>query len=529
MSTYKEWGDRHEGFKNYAATLIESLSNEALKALQDLVAKDWKDLTAKDWKALQDLAAKDWKDLTAEDWKALQDLAAEDWKDLTAEDWKALKAFKDWSGDLCELTTSLEEFTRRLFTFFLDGFSDFFGEENKEIILIPSAEYPPEYVLQKILQQASFDLTVIQRLGEQRKNAELSELLKKYDELALAALSIAFPGNKETWLIDRVKPFLYFQRDTSVRIIPYANALLIGVPFSSSREPIPVDLLSIPHEIGHHIYQTGWISKTEPINLFFEKYFADQPVSIQNQVEEIFADLYGFLVGGPIVALSLQEVLLDNVPGSLWDDDVTYPSSSIRPLIFSELFKSPEFNNGGFNASEFADKLVAKWEHEGKKRGFAGKIGSATDNKVIDPTKTISTLGFVLKQMYDKLNDKTRKVFDFPASFTLNKNLQPWRFFPTKEPAVPTEIQINFDDPFANFRLDDLRHLQENKIAKMRKILDDPKFKISREDQNAFWLTGQIKYWTDQADLPALQPNIWKLVFTAFNWAEQGPEDSRPV
>src|SRR5262245_3039842 len=70
----------------------------------------------------------------------------------------------DPTVNLTNLAVFLSDFTTKLFRFFLNGFSDFLGlDEPKAIKLIASAEYPPEFVLQKILRQASFDLTVIQR------------------------------------------------------------------------------------------------------------------------------------------------------------------------------------------------------------------------------------------------------------------------------------------------------------------------------------------------------------------------------
>ena len=149
-------------------------------------------------------------------------------------------------------------------------------------------------MLRKILHQASFDLTVIQRAIAQRNIQTLDEQLKKFDELACLAIYNSSKGSPNPpGLIDPVKPFVYFQRDTSVRIVPYANALLIGVPYMALEQPL--DVLSIPHEIGHHVYQKGNSTATEPIKLNFEKYFAGKPIWLRAWLEEIFADIYGFL------------------------------------------------------------------------------------------------------------------------------------------------------------------------------------------------------------------------------------------
>jgi hypothetical protein len=415
---------------------------------------------------------------------------------------------------LVGLVNCLSSFTTELFDFFLNGFSDFLGSSSTQTIkLIPSAEYPPEYVLQKILQQASFDLTVIERAIEQRKNKELGDLLENYDQLALSALSIAFPkqDQKETWLIDPVKPFVYFQRETSVRIIPYANALLIGVPYSAIHQPI--DLLSIPHEIGHHVYETGRFSEMEPIDLYFEKYFADQPEWIQNWLEEIFADLYGFLVAGPIVGFSLQEILLDNFPGDLCQDDGDHPAGIVRPLIYSRLFNSRQSDK----AKATASKLDENWLKEGRRRGFAKKFKPFTENNVIDRDEAYKIISPVMHKMYIEINLKTKNAFTFPTENEADvSKLSPWTLF----------SKIDLDNPFSEFN-EIAKSLGKSHAGNMETLYTNPGFELSRKDKYKYWLADQIAHWNDKK-APPLPPNIWKLIFTAFNWADQ-PDDTRPV
>lgn len=428
--------------------------------------------------------------------------------------------------DLIDLTGFLAEFTTLLFDFFLDGFSDFLGERGKPgVKLVPSAEYPPEYVLQRILQQASFDLTVIQRAIEQRKNNQLGPELEKYGELALSALAIAFPKPEDdsTWLIDLVKPFVYFQRDTSVRIIPYANALLIGVPFSALCQPI--DLLSIAHEIGHHIYETGRFSKKDPINLYFEKYFSDRPDWIRNWLEEIFADLYGFLVAGPISVFSLQEILLDNLPGSLAEDDGEHPVGISRPLAYTELIES----KSAPRAADIAEAIITIWGEKAREIGLPATFMTGTQNEEIKRDDAGDYLSSVMYEMNKEANEKIGgNAFDFPTSPETASNLKPWSYFP-----------IDPNDPFSGFIIDEVLDAQKDQINKMYQLYVKKNFMLSREAQNAL-LTDQISYWADKAKgkvdrkaeteaLPPLSPNIWKLIFTAFNWTDKGPDDSRPV
>ena len=441
----------------------------------------------------------------------------------------------DPTENLINLVVFLSAFTDNLFEFFLNGFAEFLGEEiedPKRIKLIPSAEYPPEYVLQRILQQASFDLTVIERAVEQRKDpdSELAKILAKYDDLALSALAAsALPSNNsDKGLIELVKPFVYFQRDTSVRIIPYANALLIGIPFSALSQPI--DLLSIPHEIGHHVYQTGHFSETKPINLFFEKFFANRPDWVQNWLQEIFADLYGFLAAGPIAAFSLQEILLDNLPVSLAEDDGDHPVGIIRPLIYLNLFNSKDYQVRVPAAEAVAEVLRKKWQSEVTKRGFANSFLPVTADQALTVAEGSGILGSVLQAMNEQIHEETDGAFDFPEGPDSADHLHPWTFFPNGK----SDDQFDPDHPFEGFSIEKTLQKQNDQIEKVKQLYGK-KFKLSRREDNAFWLTGQIRYWGEKVDsenyppLPPLLPNIWKLIFTAFNWAEQGPDDTRPA
>ena len=56
---------------------------------------------------------------------------------------------------------------------------------------------------------------------------------------------------------------------------------------------------------------------------------------------------------------------------------------------------------------------------------------------------------------------------------------------------------------------------------------DNTKFELKKN--NDYWLKNQIAYWKNPDNkVPPLAPNIWKLIFTAFSWADQ-PDETRPV
>ncbi len=422
--------------------------------------------------------------------------------------------------NLEDLVSYLTRYQDKLYSFFLSGFSNFFEQEEEHIRLIPSDKYPPEYVLQKILSQASFDLALLQRAVSLRRDEEFGEKLDEFDKYA--ELAVLFAKD----LIDPIKPFVYFQQDTSVRIMPYANALLIGVPYSAmSHYP---DLLSIPHEVGHHVFQKGKL-KSEPIDLILKKYFTNRPLWIQNWLEEIFADLYGFLVAGPIVALSAQDIMLDNLPQDLLEDDGIHPVGTLRPFVYIkilELIKTEQV--GKEKQGEYQgliDALEDRWDEKRRQIGIGNTFRPKGTDKEIKESAAKAQIYRVVSEMYQLLKEANDAFI-----FSTDKN---WAEIDGlwNQPEKLYGKLVKVSEQAANFS-------KEYKKGKRLDIQVSKKFKdeflksnFSLEKNNQFWLYGQIEYWENLAknkELPPLNPNIWELIFTAFGWADRG-DDTRPV
>src|SRR5712692_7881671 len=157
------------------------------------------------------------------------------------------------------LGQSLRQFAADQFNFFYDGFG--FGNPKPKYRLktLPQDNYPPEHVFAVTLEQIGFDIEVIQRAANQRIAAEeqakngpcaAKDALAQADVLAYAALKPA----QDNGLLPYERPTVvtYFQKDTSIRVVPYAPVALIGVPFSCTT--VPTDFLAIPHEVGHYVF-----------------------------------------------------------------------------------------------------------------------------------------------------------------------------------------------------------------------------------------------------------------------------------
>lgn len=233
---------------------------------------------------------------------------------------------------LIALLMALKAFGTSQLTFFLNGFDP----AAKVIRLEPSTLYPPEYAMRTTIDQIAYDLDVIQRAYQQRLPSqsalEMRDLLAKADYLAYRALKPAI----DRQLIDDVTVVTYFQKAINVRIIPYAPVAFIGLPLSALA--VPSDLLAIPHEVGHYVFRHGCIQNGPAAGSRFDaalkQQLTDVPAWCLAWLEEIFADVYGALVGGPVMALGFEELVTDDPYADFIADDGEHPIAALRPNIY---------------------------------------------------------------------------------------------------------------------------------------------------------------------------------------------------
>ncbi len=215
--------------------------------------------------------------------------------------------------------------------------------------LEPSLEYPADFVLEGTLDQIAFDLTVLQGAWYQRVLSETNQAmcatLDIADRLAYAALQPAqaygllpFEEDEET-----VTVLTYFQKAPHIRIIPYASVALIGIPFTTigTYQTGPAeeagnarDLLAIPHEIGHYVYRHGMAVESR-LQHALQEALLGQPEWLHNWAEEIFADVYGVLIGGPVMVRDFQDIMKNNDLASLLNGNSAHPMPVLRPLVYA--------------------------------------------------------------------------------------------------------------------------------------------------------------------------------------------------
>ena len=171
--------------------------------------------------------------------------------------------------------------------------------------------------------------------------------MKKRLETAdqLAQLALNFAADNE--LIPTSAAITYGNKSPHIRTLPYAQLALVGVPFTSA--VAGRDLLATPHEIGHYVY---WNSPGLAADLHSK--LAAQPAWCSRWQEEIFADVFGCFVAGPIIGLDFQDILLDNSLERFVSDDGEHPVEAIRPYAYSFVLAELGF-------SRAADALNKRW------------------------------------------------------------------------------------------------------------------------------------------------------------------------
>jgi hypothetical protein len=176
------------------------------------------------------------------------------------------------------------------------------------------------------------------------------------------------------------------KEDINIRLIPFANVVLIGVPAPAKNAGDENslsygNLLAIPHEVGHYVFWHG--EGTRGPYLDDEKWSELSPtdiwngeqddnlaigVSVYNYQEEIFADVCSALIAGPLTALSSQFYLgklREDDEDEFKKDDSDHPISVIRPYIYPYTLKA--LNNHpsiGISTSliEWENQLKGKWD-----------------------------------------------------------------------------------------------------------------------------------------------------------------------
>lgn len=273
---------------------------------------------------------------------------------------------------LAGILRALDGFHKRLFGHFYTGFYD-----PETPPLARSALFPPDYVLETLLSHAGFDLSAILQIHDGRLLAGVDpdlarparDALGRGDLLAGAAL---YPARTAGIVDGNVDALTYREKAARIRVIPYTPAALIRIPYTAQKAER--DHLATPHEVGHYVYRHGSLNGLEPCYMQLQREFAGEPVWAQRWIEEMFADVWGGLVGGPAVALSFQDLQLAETGAAFVSDDSAHPTPLLRPHIYAKVIES-----GGVRWSEAAHLLRVRWAAMLATRAIANAGGADGD------------------------------------------------------------------------------------------------------------------------------------------------------
>ena len=390
----------------------------------------------------------------------------------------------------------LKAFGASQFQFFNDGFQQ--GR------LVPSMEYPAEYTLRTTLDQVTHDLVVIQWAVDQRTDgsAAMKQTLDKADKLAQEAINLAVEGG----LLNGQKPAVitYFNKSAEVRMIPYAPVALVGIPFTATE--VAQDFLAIPHEVGHYVYR-----HTLGLAAELDALIPLQPAYQRPWTEEIFADVYGCLVAGPVMGLDFQDLFLDDSLEDFVGDDGDHPVEALRPDLYTSILAELDFPRA-------AEALNQRWAERLEKRGSPSTFVPYGESGEVTMADARADLEKAAGKILERL-EKAHKVRHADPTGYWSEELKNgaeveslYRAFAKRVSSPP------------NITMPQLRHLGD-KVG----IVEGNSEPTNMRRKGA---TGTWKDWIKEQSSSSggyqLPSAVWVSVLASGGWTTRGPEDGWP-
>lgn len=246
----------------------------------------------------------------------------------------------------------------------------------------------PLHLVRQSFQQLATDHEMIQQAAVQRRwthgvkgkddgffmSEQALELLIM-DKLAMKAITpfkqlLAGNGDQNDLAI-----ISYLSERTHIRHLPYTDQfILIGVSYDRvpqagslfddralfERPFHAFELMAIPHEIGHYIYEHGKLPNGRTFPDVCKQFQGNNPY--YRWGEELFADLIGCIVAGPLTVLSMRALLVSINRERAWKDDEHHPTPVLRVFILNEIMRIlKDIQPEKYDFSDVVDKLDEDW------------------------------------------------------------------------------------------------------------------------------------------------------------------------
>jgi hypothetical protein len=341
----------------------------------------------------------------------------------------------DRENTIYNLLIRLQNFGGAQFHFFHDGLC---AKQFVDLMEIPDDDpgFPlPQYItgyslrehiLSTTLEQIAEDLVVIQRALEQRLIAKqraveetdphqnIIKTLIDVDKLTLVALRRLSNHLQNT----QQNVLTYFRRSANVRVIPYAPVAMIGVPLTTiglHRDVgVPEDLLAIPHEVAHYLYWNGYnpTAQTDEelrIPAALRQKIGDNPV--RHWTEEIFADVVGCLIAGPVAARSFIDLQLASIGAAFHESDDPHPTPALRPFIYTYTLEKMGLTKHAEISDAWESQLQKRTTFVNREHLFAAYAIVDAVWSIINPDNLAAGLRWSDDVAYDDLyGDFSRRV-----------------------------------------------------------------------------------------------------------------------
>lgn len=219
---------------------------------------------------------------------------------------------------------------------------------------------PPLYLIRNCFRRTAADHEIIQRATIQRRWNQDEPGARYYQsEQAVELLVMDKLAHKAVAPFQHLLPnatghlaiITYFSDTTHIHHLPYTDRfILVGVSYDrvaladdstgdatlTGKAFAAFELLAIPHEVGHYVYQHGQLGDGRTFPEVSRK-FSDNPYF--RWCEEIFADLYGCIVAGPLSVFSIQAFLTSGDQARAWNDDDEHPTPMLRSYLLAEILR----------------------------------------------------------------------------------------------------------------------------------------------------------------------------------------------
>lgn len=462
---------------------------------------------------------------------------------------EAINTYADWlqphvsssprAKRLYCLVKRLQAFAEGHFYYFYDGFRGNCNYKLKEV-----REYPPEHVFSVILDQIADDLEVIQRAAVQviSGTEDMVSALETADKLARQAL---IPAMNRGWFEFEKAPTIitYFQKSAAIRVIPYDDdaIALIAVPWTSLG--VPRDFLATPHEVGHHLFWNGKVGKT-PIRAMIRNLLGKEPEWVRPWTEEIFADVYGCLVAGPLIALDFQDLQMEESTENFLQDDGEHPAPLVRPYIYTNVLEERKKLN------DWAERLKERWvyhlKHErGNPKSFVLQTSGLSSRLLSYLAKRLGQYEVALDDAQETLGQAVKGIYKFHDDQGLRFDANWWGEFayPSVAPPAPGNF-AELDKLYKKFDEDiKTRPLPEAPLCEVEKCetediwnewasgldaTDLTEEEIAQSEVFSSLRAGEISQSDvfDRLHSGEIDPITWKVVWIADGWATRGPQTS---